>query len=158
MRGGVTGTCRPPEREPASDGVVLRSPGVGQSEPRSVKQQSAKKSSIPGRCSQRCDPRLEYPHEELEWVFFDDHKIYEREEDTAVDDETHDHGYHVHSQLPGNHLQVSDGDDLSTDEASDTQRGVPAGRQVHVHCRSSSGRGKCKSSVTRASIGTTPTT
>lgn len=115
--------------------------GLGQSEPRSVKQQSARKSSIPGRCSQRCDPRLEYPHEEREWVFFDDHKIYEREEDTAVDDETHDHGYHVHAQLPGNHLQVSDGDDLSTDEASDTQRGVPAGRQVHVHCRSSSGRG-----------------
>lgn len=38
MRRGVTGTCRPPEREPASDGVVLRSPGVGQPEPRSVKQ------------------------------------------------------------------------------------------------------------------------
>lgn len=72
---------------------------------------------------------MKYPHEELEWVFFDNDEIYEREEDAPVDDETHDDGYHVHAQLPGNHLQVSDGDDLSTDEASDTQRGVPAGRQ-----------------------------
>lgn len=95
-------------------------------------------SLVPGCCSQRRDPRLKYSHEELEGVFFDYHEIYERKEDASMDDKAHYHGNHVHPQLPGNHLQVSNGDDLSTDEASNTQRGVPAGEQTYVSCRSSS--------------------
>lgn len=84
-------------------------------------------SSLPGRCPQRCDPSLEDPHEELEGILSNYHKIYGWKKDATVDDESHDDGYHVHPKLPCNHLQVSDGDDLSTDKAGDTQRRVPDG-------------------------------
>lgn len=39
-----------------------------------------------------------------------------------MDDEAHYHSDHIHPQLPGNHLQVSNGDDLPTDEAGNTDR------------------------------------
>lgn len=42
-----------------------------------------------------------------------------------MDDEADDHSHHVHSQLPGHHLQVIDGDDLTTDETGDTKGRVP---------------------------------
>lgn len=45
-----------------------------------------------------------------------------------MNDEADNHGDHVHAQLPRHHLQISNGDDLSTDEAGDSQRGVP---EVH---------------------------
>ena len=86
-----------------------------------------RKCLIPGRCSKGRDPSLEYSHEERERVFFYYHKIYQRKEDASMDDETHNHGDHIHPQLPRNHLQVSNGDDLSTDETGNTNRGVPEG-------------------------------
>lgn len=46
-----------------------------------------------------------------------------------MDDEADDHGHHVHAQLPGYHLQVFDGDDLTADETGDTERRVPAQAQ-----------------------------
>lgn len=42
-----------------------------------------------------------------------------------MDDESHDHSHHVHSQLPSHHFQVFDGDDLTTDETGDTEGRVP---------------------------------
>lgn len=87
---------------------------------------------VPGRCSECRDPSLEYPHEEGEGVLLYYHKIYERKEDASVDDQAHYHGDHVHAQLPGHHLQVRDGDDLSTDEAGDSKGGVPSGRHEMI--------------------------
>lgn len=78
--------------------------------------------AIPGCCSQRCDPSLEDPHEELEGILSNYHKIYGWKEDAAMDEESHDHGNHIHPKLLCNHFQVSDGDDLSTDKAGDTKR------------------------------------
>ena len=45
-----------------------------------------------------------------------------------MDDETHYHSDHIHPQLPRHHLQVINGDDLSTDEAGNTNGGVPEDR------------------------------
>lgn len=42
-----------------------------------------------------------------------------------MDDEADNHSNHVHSQLPGHHLQVLDGDDLTTDQTSNTKWRVP---------------------------------
>lgn len=42
-----------------------------------------------------------------------------------MDDEANNHSDHVHSQLPGHHLQVLDGDDLTTDETGNTEGRVP---------------------------------
>lgn len=83
---------------------------------------------IPGRCSKCCDPGLEYPHKEREWIFFHYNKIDQWKKNASMDDETHDHSDHVHPQLPCNHLQVSNGDDFSTDEAGDTKRRIPEDR------------------------------
>lgn len=79
-------------------------------------------TAIPGCCPQRSDPSLEDPHEELEGILSNYHKIYGWKEDAAVDEESHDHGNHIHPKLLCNHFQVSDGDDLSTDKAGDTKR------------------------------------
>lgn len=77
---------------------------------------------IPGCCPQRCHPSLEDPHEELEGIFPNYYKIYGWEEDSAMDEESHNHGDHIHPKLLCNHLQVSNGDDLSTDKAGNTKR------------------------------------
>lgn len=45
-----------------------------------------------------------------------------------MNNETHYHSDHIHPQLPCNHFQVSDWDDLSTDEAGNTDRRVPDGK------------------------------
>lgn len=42
-----------------------------------------------------------------------------------MDDKTHNHSDHVHAKLSSNYFQVLDCNDFSTDEASNTQRGVP---------------------------------
>lgn len=42
-----------------------------------------------------------------------------------MDDEADDHGHHIHAQLPGYHLQVLNGDDLTADETGDTEGRVP---------------------------------
>lgn len=84
-------------------------------------------SVLPGCCPQRCDPSLEDSHEELEGIFSNYYKIYGWKKDAAMDDESNDHSQHVHPKLPCNHLQVSDGDDLSTDKAGNTKRRVPDG-------------------------------
>lgn len=89
-------------------------------------------TAIPGCCPQCCDPSLKDSHEELEGIFSNYYKIYGWEEDAAVDEESHDHGDHIHPKLPCNHLQVGDGDDLSTDKAGDTKRRVPDGGQLSV--------------------------
>lgn len=85
------------------------------------------KPLVPGCCSKCRDPSLEDSHEELEGVFFNYYKIYQRKEDATMDDEPHYHCDHIHPQLPRNHLQVSNGDDLSTDEAGNTERRIPDG-------------------------------
>lgn len=90
------------------------------------KQSGEYRRNLPGCRSKSGDPRLEDSHEEREGVFFDYDKIYQRQKDATVDDQAHDHGDHIQPQLPCNHLQVGDGDDLSADEAGNTKRGVPA--------------------------------
>lgn len=42
-----------------------------------------------------------------------------------MDDEPDDHSHHVHPQLPGHHLQVIDGDDLTADQTGDTEGRIP---------------------------------
>lgn len=42
-----------------------------------------------------------------------------------MDNQTHDDCDHVHSQLTSHHLQIIDGDDLSTDETGNTDWRVP---------------------------------
>lgn len=79
----------------------------------------------PGGCPQGSDPGLEDAQEEGEGVFPDDNKVDAGEEDCSVDDEANNHSHHVHAQLPGHHLQVLDGDDLTTDETGNTKGGVP---------------------------------
>lgn len=83
---------------------------------------------LPGGCPQGSDPGLEDAHEEGVGVFLDNGKVDGRQEDGSVDDQAHDHGHHVHPQLPCNHLQVIDGDDLTTDQAANTEGRVPRGR------------------------------
>jgi len=80
----------------------------------------------PGGRAQGRHPRLEDAHEEGVRVLPAYDKVDQGQEDASVDDEAHHHGDHVHAQLPGNHLQVSDGDDLAADEAGDTEGRVPA--------------------------------
>lgn len=123
-----TKSCRTPDRKPdlESHAVLAR---VRQFKSGNIKQKQRQKFLVPGCCSKCCDPSLEYPHEELEGIFFYYHKIYQRKEDAAMDDETHYHSDHIHPQLPRNHLQVSNGDDLSTDEAGNTKRGIPEGKR-----------------------------
>lgn len=58
-----------------------------------------------------------------------------------MDDKADYHSNHVHSQLSCNHLQVSNRDDFSTDEASNTNRGIPEDR-VCVLVTNMSGTGK----------------
>lgn len=42
-----------------------------------------------------------------------------------MDDEADNHGHHIHAQLPGYHLQVLNGDDLTADETGNTKGRVP---------------------------------
>lgn len=42
-----------------------------------------------------------------------------------MDDEADNHSHHVHAQLPGHHLQVLDGDDLTTDQTGNTKGRIP---------------------------------
>lgn len=42
-----------------------------------------------------------------------------------MDDESNDHSHHIHAQLRCYHLQVFDGDDLTTDETGNTKGRVP---------------------------------
>lgn len=42
-----------------------------------------------------------------------------------MDDESNNHGHHVHAQLPCHHLQIFDGDDLTTDQTGNTEGRVP---------------------------------
>lgn len=42
-----------------------------------------------------------------------------------MDDEANNYSDHIHAQLPGHHLQVLDGDDLTTDETGNTKGRVP---------------------------------
>lgn len=44
-----------------------------------------------------------------------------------MDDEAHDYCHHIQSQLPSNHFQIGDGDDLPTDETGNTNGRVPGG-------------------------------
>lgn len=82
----------------------------------------------PGGRPQGSDPGLEDAQEEGEGVFPDNNEVDAGQEDGAVDDESHDHSHHVHAQLPPHHLQVFDGDDLTTDETGDTEGRVPVQR------------------------------
>ena len=68
----------------------------------------------PGGCPQSSDPGLENAQKEGEGVFPCDNKVNAGQEDCSVDDEANNHSHHVHAKLPGYHLQVLDGDDLST--------------------------------------------
>lgn len=79
----------------------------------------------PGGRPQGSDPGLEDAQEEGEGVFPDNNEVDAGQEDGAVDDESHDHSHHVHSQLPPHRLQVFNGDDLSTDETGNTEGRIP---------------------------------
>lgn len=46
-----------------------------------------------------------------------------------MDDQAHYDSHHVHAQLPGHHLQVSNGRDLPCDQRGDAKGRVPATRE-----------------------------
>lgn len=71
--------------------------------------------SLPGSSTQGSDPSLENASKKGERVFPGDYKVNQGEKDAPMDDEAHDHRDHVHPQLPSNHFQVLDGNDLPTD-------------------------------------------
>lgn len=79
----------------------------------------------PGGRSQGGDPGLEDAQEEGEGVFPDNNEVDAGQEDGSVDDEADDHSHHIHAQLPGYHLQVLNGDDLTADKTGDTEGRVP---------------------------------
>lgn len=68
---------------------------------------------------------MEYSQEEGEWVFPDNYEVNAGQENGSMNDESDNDSDHVHAQLPGNHLQILDGDDLTTDQAGNTERRVP---------------------------------
>ena len=70
---------------------------------------------------------MEDAHEEGEGVLPDDGEVDSGQEDGSVDEESDHDGDHVHPQLPGNCLQVVDGDDLTADQTGDTEGRVPDG-------------------------------
>jgi hypothetical protein len=59
---------------------------------------------LPGSSSQSSDPGLEYASKKGEWIFSGHYKVNQGEKDAPVNDEAHDHGDHVHPQLPSNHF------------------------------------------------------
>lgn len=83
------------------------------------------KHILPGCCAQSSDPGLEYSHEERVGIFSNYDEVNQRQEYSTMDDETHDDCDHVQPQLTCHHLQVSNGDDLPTDETGNTNRRVP---------------------------------
>lgn len=83
----------------------------------------------PGGRAQGGDPGLEDAEEEGEGVFPDNNEVDAGQEDGSMDDEPDDHGHHIHAQLPGYHLQVLNGDDLTTDETGNTKGRVPVQAQ-----------------------------
>lgn len=83
----------------------------------------------PGGRAQGGDPGLEDAEEEGEGVFPDNNEVDAGQEDGSMDDEPDDHSHHIHAQLPGYHLQVLDGDDLTADETGDTKWRVPVQAQ-----------------------------
>lgn len=123
-----TKSCSTYENKFDSEIIIGYYPCQGHAHIVDIKEECREKSLIPGCCSKCCHPSLKNSHEELEGVFFNYHKIYQWKEDSSMDDETHYHSDHIHPQLPRNHLQVSNGDDLSTDETGNTKRGIPDGR------------------------------
>lgn len=50
-----------------------------------------------------------------------------------MDHQAHDDGHHVHAQLPGNHLQVSDGRNLPRNQGGNADRRVPHDYGDHRH-------------------------
>lgn len=85
-------------------------------------------SVIPAGGSQGRDPRLEYPGVEHKGALSGDRKEYSREDQAAMDSQTHDHRHHVEAQLPGHHFQISNGSNLPCDQRGDANRRVPAYR------------------------------
>ena len=85
----------------------------------------------PGSSSQSCDPRLEDAQEEFVGVFSHNGKVNGGQEDGSMDDEPDDDGYHVHPQLPTNHLQIFNRDDFAADQAGNTEGRVPVGGQSY---------------------------
>jgi hypothetical protein len=60
--------------------------------------------SLPGSSTQGSDPSLENASKKGERVFPGHQKVNQGEKYAPVDDEAHDHCYHVHPQLPSNHF------------------------------------------------------
>lgn len=80
---------------------------------------------LPAGCSECRDPGLEDPGIKGERVFPCHAEEYEGQDDSTVDDEANNHCHHVHAELLGHGLQVTDGGDLSTDQRGDADRRVP---------------------------------
>lgn len=83
-------------------------------------------AGVPAGSSQSGDPRLEDSRVERKRTFSGDGKENGREDQAAVDHQAHDDGHHVHAQLPGDRLQVSNSGDLSCNQGGNANRGVPA--------------------------------
>lgn len=88
--------------------------------------------TLPAGRAQSCDPGLEDSGVEREGAFSGDAEKYGGQDQAAVDPQAHHDGHHVHTQLPGHHLQVSDGSYLPRDERGDAHRRVPGHRVVQV--------------------------
>lgn len=84
--------------------------------------------ALPAGRAQSCDPGLEDSGVEREGAFSGDAEKYGGQDQAAVDQQAHHDGHHVHTQLPGHHLQVSDGGYLPGDERGDANGRVPEDR------------------------------
>lgn len=78
-------------------------------------------SCLPAGSSEGRDPGLEDPRVKGERVFPCHREEDDGQDDSAVDDESDDHCHHVHAELLGHGLQVTDGGDLPTDERGDAK-------------------------------------
>ena len=79
----------------------------------------------PGCSSKTSDPGLEDAMEELEGVASGDDEEGEGEGDAGVEQQTHDHGQHVHSQRHRRVSQILDAHNLPRDETHQPDRRVP---------------------------------
>lgn len=84
--------------------------------------------AVPAGGAEGRDPGLEDSRVESERAFSGDAEEDGGKDQPAVDHQADHHRHHVHAQLPGDHLQVSDRRDLPGDQGGDADRRIPEER------------------------------
>lgn len=88
--------------------------------------------AVPAGCSQSSDPSLEDTRVKREGVFPSHGKIYEWQDEPAMNDESNYDRDHVHAQLSRHHFQVTNGSNFPTDEGGNAKWRVPENRPVKL--------------------------